>query len=66
MSGTWEIKKEEEKYVMESRFRQGSGNVELITDYKLWLYSEGLASQLEHFKQDNDMIYFFFIFKRSF
>lgn len=26
--------KEEEKYVMESRFRQGSGNVELITDYK--------------------------------
>ena len=51
---------------MESRFRQGSGNVELITDYKLWLYSEGLASQLEHFKQDNDMIYFFFIFKRSF
>ena len=61
MSGTWEIKKEEEKYVMESRFRQ-AGNVELLTDYKLWLYSEGLASQLEHFKQGNDMIYFFFNF----
>ena len=66
MSGTWEIKKEEEKYVMESRFRQGSGNVELITDYKLWLYSEGLASQLEHFKQDNDMIYFFLFLKDHF
>ena len=34
MSGTCEIKKEEEKYVMESRFRQGSGNAEFITDYK--------------------------------
>ena len=65
MSGTCEIKKEEEKYVMESRFRQGSGNAEFITDYKSLAIFWGIGKPTEHFKQCNDMIHFF-IFKRSF